>query len=68
MSDFTQKLIDSIDMKTEEGFAEALMIAISSLKDKNGLLLRVRLSEDTEEMIDFAMQIARMMLHKEKNT
>jgi len=65
MSDFTQSMIDSIDMKTEEGFAEALMIAISSLKDKNGLLLRVRLSEDPTEMIDFAMQIARMMLHKE---
>jgi len=65
MSDFTQSMIDSLDMKTEIGFAEALLIAISSLKDKQGLLLWVRLSEDPEEMVDFAKQIARMMLHKE---
>jgi hypothetical protein len=65
MSNLTQQLIDSIDMKTEMGFAEALLIAISSLEDKQGRLLRVRLSEDPEEMVDFAKQIARMMLHKE---
>ena len=67
MSDLTQLMIDSLDMKTETGFAEALLIAISSLKDKRGLLLQVRLSEDPKEMVDFAKQIARMMLHKEKN-
>lgn len=63
---FAQEMLNSIDKTTEDGFAEALMIAISSLKDKQGLLLRVRLSDDMEENIDFAKQIARMMLNKEK--
>ena len=64
--DFSQKFIDLLDKTTEEGFAEALLIAISSLKDEQSLLLRVKLSDDIGQSIDFAKQIARMML-KEKN-
>ena len=64
MKNFVQGLIDGLDKTTEEGFAEALLIAISNLKNEQGLLLNVRLSDDTKQSIDFAMQIARMMLSK----
>ena len=64
---FTQGLIDGLDKTTEAGFAEALLIAMSNLKDEQGLLLNVRLSDDFNQQIDFAKQIARMMV-KEKNT
>ena len=64
---FTQDMVNSIDKTTEDGFAEALLIAMSGLKDKQGLLLNIRISNDTEESIDFAKQIARMMLNKELN-
>lgn len=67
MNDFTQGLIDGLDKTTEAGFAEALLIAMSNLKDEQGLLLNVRLSDDFNQQIDFAKQIARMMV-KEKNT
>jgi hypothetical protein len=67
MNDFVQGLIDGLDKTTEAGFAEALLIAISNLKNEQGLLLNVRLSDDTKQSIDFAMQISRMMV-KEKNT
>ena len=66
MNDFVQDLIDGLDKKTEDGFAEALLIAISSLKNEQLLLLNVRLSDDTKQSIDFAKQIARMMLNKGK--
>ena len=66
MNDFVQDLIDGLDKTTEDGFAEALLIAISSLKNEQLLLLNVRLSEDTKQSIDFARQIARMMLNKGK--
>jgi undecaprenyl pyrophosphate synthase len=64
MKDFVQGLIDGLDKTTEAGFAEALLIAISNLKNEQGLLLNVRLSDDTKQSIDFAMQIAQMMLSK----
>lgn len=64
---FTQGLIDGLDKTTEAGFAEALLIAMSNLKDEQGLLLNVRLSDDFNQQIDFAKQIARMMV-KEKNS
>lgn len=61
---FTQDMINSIDKTTEDGFAEALLIAMNGLKDKKGLLLSIRMSNDMEDNIDFAKQIARMMLNK----
>lgn len=63
---FTQGFIDGLDKTTEAGFAEALLIAMSNLKDEQGLRLNVRLSDDFNQQIDFAKQIARMMI-KEKN-
>ena len=67
MTDFVQDFIDGLDKKTEAGFAEALLIAMSSLKDQKGLLLSVKLSDDFHQQVDFAKQIARMMI-KEHNT
>ena len=65
MKNFVQGLIDGLDKTTEAGFAEALLIAISNLKNEQGLLLNVRLSDDTNQSINFAMQIAQMMLSKD---
>lgn len=67
MTDFVQDMINSLDKTTEAGFAEALLISLSALKDEQGLLLSVKLSDDFNQQIDFAKQIARMML-KERNT
>jgi spore coat protein CotF len=66
MNNFVQSLIDGLDKTTEAGFAEALLIAIANLKNEQGLLLNIRLSDDFNQQIDFAKQIARMMV-KEKN-
>ena len=67
MTDFVQGFIDGLDKTTEAGFAEALLIAMSSLKDEAGLLLSVKLSDDFNQQVNFAKQIARMMI-KERNT
>ena len=67
MTDFVQGFIDGLDKTTEAGFAEALLIAMSTLKDEKGLLLSVKLSDDFNQQMDFAKQIARMMV-KEHNT
>lgn len=66
MKNFVQGLIDGLDKTTKDGFAEALLIAISNLKNEQGLLLNVRLSDDSKQSIDFAKQIAQMMLNKGK--
>ena len=62
MTDFVQGFIDGLDKTTEAGFAEALLIAMSTLKDEKGLLLSVKLSDDFNQQVDFAKQIARMMI------
>ena len=62
--DFTQSLIDSMDKTTEDGFAEALLIAMSNLKDDQGRSLGWVLGE-VQDAANFARQIAKMMLHKE---
>jgi hypothetical protein len=67
MTDFVQGFIDGLDKTTEAGFAEALLIAVSTLKDEKGLLLSFKLSDDRNQQVDFAKQIARMMI-KERNT
>ena len=67
MADFVQDFIDGLNKTTEAGFAEALVIAMSNLKDEKGLLLSVKLSDDFNQQVDFAKQIARMMIN-ERNT
>ena len=66
-TDFVQGFIDGLDKTTEAGFAEALLIAMSTLKDEKGFLLSVKLSDDFNQQVNFAKQIARMMI-KERNT
>ena len=63
MADFVQDFIDGLNKTTEAGFAEALVIAMSNLRDEKGLLLRVKLSDDRNQQVDFAKQIARMMIN-----
>ena len=65
MTDFVQGFIDGLDKTTEAGFAEALLIAISNLRDEEGLLLSVKLSDDRNQQVDFAKQIARMMIKEQ---
>ena len=66
MRDFAQGLIDGLDKTTEAGFAEALLIAISDLKNKDGLRVRLTLGDTFEDHIGYVKQIAEMMV-KEKN-
>jgi hypothetical protein len=67
MNDFVQGLIDGLDKTTEAGFAEALLIAIANLKNEQGLLLNIKLSADFNQQIDFAKQIAQMMVKEKSN-
>jgi hypothetical protein len=67
MRNFAQGLIDGLDKTTEAGFTEALLIAIGNVKNKDGLLVRLILGDTIEEHIEYAKQIAKMMV-KEKNT
>ena len=67
MKDFAQGLIDGLDKTTEAGFAEALLIAISDVKNKDGLRIRLTLGDTFEEHIEYVRQIAKIMV-KEKNT
>ena len=67
MRDFAQGFIDGLDKTTKAGFAEALLIAISDLKNKDGYRIRLTLGDDFEEHIWYVKQIAEMMV-KEKNT
>jgi len=46
---------------TTTSWAEAICIAIGVLKDKEGKLLRVFLSDDYAEHIDLCMQIAKSL-------
>jgi len=67
MNNFAQGLIDGLDKTTVDGFAEALLIAISNVKNKDGLLVRLTLGDTFEEQIGYVKQVAKMMV-KEKNT
>lgn len=62
MNDFVQELMDGLDKTTENGFAEALLIAISNVKNKDGLLVNVTLGDDFDEHIGYIKQVAKMML------
>jgi hypothetical protein len=62
MSDFTQKMVNSCDHATVDGYAEALLICIASLKDKEGLLLGMKLGDTIDDSVFFCKQIAERML------
>jgi hypothetical protein len=67
MRDFAQGLIDGLDKTTRAGFAEALLIAISDLRNKDGLRIRLTLGDTVEEHIRYVKQIAETMV-KDDNT
>jgi hypothetical protein len=67
MKDFAQGLVDGLDKTTEAGFAEALLIAISDLKNKDGLRVRLTLGDTFEEHIGYVKQIAEMMVKDKKH-
>jgi hypothetical protein len=58
----SQGMIDGLDKKTVNGFAEALLIAVSSCKDDQGRWMAVRFHDDASENIKIALQVAEMML------
>lgn len=58
----TQGFVTGIDKTTVDGFAEALLISLIALKDKEGRYLAVRLSNDPLQNIELARQVARSML------
>jgi predicted Fe-Mo cluster-binding NifX family protein len=64
-AEFTQGLIDGLDKTTKTGFAEALLIAISDLKNKDGLRVRLILGDTFEEHIEYLKQIAEMMVKEQ---
>jgi len=66
MNNSSQRFIDGLDKTTKEGFAEALLIAISNVKNKDGLLVSLTLGDTFEEHIEYVKQVAEMMV-KEKN-
>ena len=66
MNNSSQRFIDGLDKTTKEGFAEALLIAISNVKNKDGLLVSLTLGDTFEEHIEYLKQVAEMMV-KEKN-
>jgi uncharacterized membrane protein YwaF len=66
MVDFVQSLIDGIDKTTERGLTEALLIAISNVKNKDGLLVNEKLGSNYSEHMEYVEQVAKMLLHKEE--
>ena len=60
-----QKSIDELmAMNTASATAEAIAIAIGQLKNKEGKLLRIVLSDSPTEHIELCFQIAKMLRNK----
>ena len=52
------ELCSTLDLNSKDGLAEAVMIAIASLKDTDGKHVMVRLTNNIQDQIHFAQQIA----------
>ena len=52
------ELCSTLDLDDENGLAEAIMIAIASLKDQDGKYVMVRLTHSIQDQIHFAQQMA----------
>lgn len=50
-----------IEENTTRSTAEAIAIAISHLKDKDGKLVRTYLSDDYDQHLEFCIQIAKQL-------
>lgn len=60
------QLCATIDMDTQDGLVEAMMIAIASIKDNEGKCVRVRLGNTPEEDLSFMRQVADTLLSARK--
>jgi hypothetical protein len=61
MSDVKYIIKHLLEENTTESWTEAICIALSQLKDKEGKALRVFLSKDYGEHIERCMQIAKTL-------
>lgn len=52
------QLCATLDLETQEGLAEAIMIAITNLKDKDGKYVMVQMANNIQDQIHFAQQMA----------
>lgn len=64
----TSELARSLDHTTVAGLAEAIMIAVVGLKDRDGKHVCVHIGENFEDHIEFSIQIAETLLGKERTT
>lgn len=62
----TSELARSLDHTTVEGLAEAIMIAIAGLKDREGKYVRVQIGNNFEDHIEFSIQVAETLLGKQR--
>ena len=60
--DFAVELCSTLDLDDARELAEALIIAISSVKNKDGKLLALRLGKSLQEEFDYATQVAETLL------
>lgn len=62
LNKLSQESVNSlVAQNTTRDLAEALAICVRSLKDKDGKLVLVHLSDDFEQEMDFYFQIAKML-------
>jgi hypothetical protein len=63
---------DSINYLTEKDnvrdWAEAIAIATHNLRDKEDKMLRIKLSDDFEQEMEFCFQLAEMLLNKKRES
>lgn len=60
----TQDLINGLDKTTVDGLAEAILIAFHSVVDEEGRRIAPRMAETVQEEINYARQMAKMLLGK----
>lgn len=60
----TQNLINGLDKTDVDGLAEAILIAFHSVVDEEGRSIAPRMAETVKEEINYARQMAKMLLGK----
>lgn len=64
MRPHTKEIIDGLDKTDVDGLAEAILIAMHSVVDEEGRRVAPRLADSVEEEINYARQMAKMLLGK----
>lgn len=64
MRPHTKEIIDGLDKTDVDGLAEAILIAMHSVVDEKGRRVSPRLADSVEEEINYARQMAKMLLGK----